>query len=656
MTLTAIVLSGGASRGSFEVGALRFIYENPQGIRPDIICGTSVGAINGVKLAEGGNKPSEGWTAFLGLENIWLGLQKNDDMYLSLPWLSTLDDAQKRLFGITSGGALSSAALGFMLKVFLFPPAAIIDAINAGIDIKKIKDAADAALVAKALFTLKPLRDKFDSGLLDISKVQSSGIKLRFAAVSLDSGKLRYITESGNLIERDGKTAVSPTPIPLIDGVMASASEPVVFEPVQLLNETYVDGGCREILPIQAALDLGADTVYAIATSTDGVPPGVNYAAATLKEIALRFIDIITDEIVFKAKNSVEEYNKLTTEWNTMISKYNKLTTEWNIAHLPPGGAATALRVGGPGMTGPAGPGPTGPSTATLSPAPLSLENPKPAPIVKTIRPSLYVHDGMTIDPGLIRINIAYGYMRAADVIQKNEDRTIAEYSDTITVKRVDCWAFEEVMFDTSKPISGVAFGYLPTLRERKKEIRDFVLKRWQAGATVPVLAERWWMNWEAHKFSPTTINPWVAYPKPDGSIAVPAEQQPLGMLLLHNTTNALYLIYGGAKFPVTMVQLNAMGYSAPVASDPPSGIIDNLPTISVDGTLLREFSNGLAIYLIEGGKKRLIATTFWISQAMAGIPGFSNPFSGSPRLSLGDIGLVPDGSLSAIPDGSPLG
>jgi predicted acylesterase/phospholipase RssA len=92
---------------------------------------------------------------------------------------------------------------------------------------------------------------------------------------------------------------------------MASASEPVIFEPVQLLNETYVDGGCREILPIQAALDLSADIVYAIANSTDGVPQATNYAAATLKEIGLRFIDIICDEIVFKAKNSVEDHNEL---------------------------------------------------------------------------------------------------------------------------------------------------------------------------------------------------------------------------------------------------------------------------------------------------------------------------------------------------------
>ena len=48
--VVAIVLSGGFALGSFEVGALRYLYN--QGIRPNILCGTSVGAINAAKLAE----------------------------------------------------------------------------------------------------------------------------------------------------------------------------------------------------------------------------------------------------------------------------------------------------------------------------------------------------------------------------------------------------------------------------------------------------------------------------------------------------------------------------------------------------------------------------------------------------------------------------
>src|SRR5687767_1611194 len=46
---TAFVLGGGGMLGSAEVGMLRALFE--RGIRPDLIVGTSVGAINGAFIA-----------------------------------------------------------------------------------------------------------------------------------------------------------------------------------------------------------------------------------------------------------------------------------------------------------------------------------------------------------------------------------------------------------------------------------------------------------------------------------------------------------------------------------------------------------------------------------------------------------------------------
>src|SRR5204863_8352717 len=47
---TAFVLSGGASLGSIQVGMLEALYE--RGIEPDLIVGTSAGALNGAFIAE----------------------------------------------------------------------------------------------------------------------------------------------------------------------------------------------------------------------------------------------------------------------------------------------------------------------------------------------------------------------------------------------------------------------------------------------------------------------------------------------------------------------------------------------------------------------------------------------------------------------------
>ena len=75
---TAFCLSGGGSHGDFQMGAIEFLYE--QGIRPQILCGTSVGAINAAKLAEG----EDLWNAnqgLAGLIRIWARLRQDSDMW-----------------------------------------------------------------------------------------------------------------------------------------------------------------------------------------------------------------------------------------------------------------------------------------------------------------------------------------------------------------------------------------------------------------------------------------------------------------------------------------------------------------------------------------------------------------------------------------------
>jgi NTE family protein len=67
---TAFVLSGGASLGSIQVGMLEALYE--RGIRPDLIVGTSAGALNGAFIAE---RPQVVETA-RELGDVWRGLRR----------------------------------------------------------------------------------------------------------------------------------------------------------------------------------------------------------------------------------------------------------------------------------------------------------------------------------------------------------------------------------------------------------------------------------------------------------------------------------------------------------------------------------------------------------------------------------------------------
>jgi NTE family protein len=71
---TAFVLSGGASLGAVEVGMLTALCE--RGIRPDLVVGTSVGALNGAWLA---GHPD---AAIDDLAHVWKGLHRSD----VFPW------------------------------------------------------------------------------------------------------------------------------------------------------------------------------------------------------------------------------------------------------------------------------------------------------------------------------------------------------------------------------------------------------------------------------------------------------------------------------------------------------------------------------------------------------------------------------------------
>ena len=69
--LSAFVFSGGGPLGALQVGALKALYEH--GVAPDLVVGTSVGAINAAFLAfnPGPEAPAE-------MERIWLSMTEQD--------------------------------------------------------------------------------------------------------------------------------------------------------------------------------------------------------------------------------------------------------------------------------------------------------------------------------------------------------------------------------------------------------------------------------------------------------------------------------------------------------------------------------------------------------------------------------------------------
>ena len=73
---------------------LHYLYS--AGIRPDILCTTSVGSVNGIKLAESETGPDKG---LAGLTAMWLSMTDHTDFFVPAGWL---DDSTRLLHAFRS--------------------------------------------------------------------------------------------------------------------------------------------------------------------------------------------------------------------------------------------------------------------------------------------------------------------------------------------------------------------------------------------------------------------------------------------------------------------------------------------------------------------------------------------------------------------------
>lgn len=529
---TALVLSGGGARGDFQIGAIRYIYEI--GKIPSILCGTSVGAINAIKLAEGENaaNPMQG---LAGLLKIWQSLKTNDDMYLAERWLFDPDmDPGLSGFLRGNGGALDVSgpaelgpAWGDLALIYNIAVNAYL-LVGPGAAI--LKSLQVILTEARGLFNLSPISRRLatDCDPALIREWAGQGNQMRLATVSLDSGKLRYVTEKALLVERDGTPVVDPAGVApacaglasdlntlirsveslraevkelqrqlqsaatgeksalvtqirglgaqiaalatqieaqrtklsacaaanpqdflLHDirlGAVASASIPGIFIPVKIGSEYYIDGGIREVAPLQVAVDLGASSIYVVHASSAAVKPFVTPAQAGMVDIVSRSLaDLTIDEI--------DRSDRLLSRGTNV----NAL----NIVH---------------------------------------------------IEPVVDLHSITTIDPGLIQIAHDYGYMRAADTIDSATGRRDA-LSTEIAQERLSIWANEnmaEGKADPRHPGSSDPLpvpALLPTIEADKAELKKLIDERRATGGPMPPNIDSWCVSSELHPWLGDLVN-----------------------------------------------------------------------------------------------------------------------------------------------------
>ena len=198
-----MVLCGGGSLGSYEIGAWKYLRE--KGMSFDIVTGTSIGAINGAMVAT---------DEFDKAEELW----------------STLAADKVMVNGVNFYNGFFKDGLSEVSKKFF--PFAKTYLKNGGADISPLV--------------------KLVHQTIDPHKVKNSPIQLGIVTTTYPGMK-------------EVDVLLNDTPEELIlDYLHASSACYPIFPPYKVKGKSYIDGGYHNNLPIDFALRLGADKIVAV--------------------------------------------------------------------------------------------------------------------------------------------------------------------------------------------------------------------------------------------------------------------------------------------------------------------------------------------------------------------------------------------------------
>jgi NTE family protein len=288
----ALVLSGGGAKGAFQLGVLKHLYEQRR-FNPGIITATSVGSLNGAKLAEGPE-------AIRQLEGLWRGIKSSQDIYQPNPQVAEFQNrVQKDLEELKNDISLLMA--GSMTFSWFFY----------GVDMTYQTDPylMDRWLGRAGQIEYLNVQNglyKLIDERVNVKKIADSGIRLSVATVSRDSGELRFIDGDGRIFSADGTPlnigGRSQGSTTILSGIRASSAIPLFFKPELIAGENYWDGAIREDIPVRRALQLGATELTIILCSPRKYRPAPLAGLPSEADIGpitntMHAMDILADQV-----------------------------------------------------------------------------------------------------------------------------------------------------------------------------------------------------------------------------------------------------------------------------------------------------------------------------------------------------------------------
>lgn len=262
------MLSGGGAKGAFEAGVLAAIEED--GVRPEVVSGTSAGALNAAAVACGIDAAT--------LIELWTGLESGDvyrlrrDVHRLVRPLHLIGNPS-RLLG--RGWYSTSEHL--------------LDSIG-----------------WTWLFHLAPLRRRLVELLGGEELPIVDGTALTVSCLDAASGELVRFTNASPTGKRDDGTYREVTMT--VDHVLASAAIPGIFAPVEVEGRAWWDGGLVANTPLSAAMGYGPATAIVVAT---GAVERTGRAPRSLGEAASQIVDHLMRHGLVKDMDHAQTVNEL---------------------------------------------------------------------------------------------------------------------------------------------------------------------------------------------------------------------------------------------------------------------------------------------------------------------------------------------------------
>lgn len=249
-----LVLSGGGSKGAYEIGACFALKKLHKKV--DIVTGTSIGAVNGVFVVQKDLK---------GALRVWRSISFKN-LFDEDAFTSKQDDNLAKIYAEYAKNFIN----------------------DGGLDVYKLKKLFDKAF--------KPYR---------------------FFNSNIDYGIVTYNLSLNRPVIKLKKDL---TPENTRDYVIASASCYPAFKPYPIDGQLYIDGGYYDNLPINLAIDMGADEIIAVDLRAIGFKKNIKDKSIPITYIAPR--NNIGSFLVFD-KNQAKRTMKL--GYNDTLKIYGKL-------------------------------------------------------------------------------------------------------------------------------------------------------------------------------------------------------------------------------------------------------------------------------------------------------------------------------------------